>query len=398
MLSARSRTARRPPPMSLPLPSFLRRRLLLFEARRALLSGEPEAALEHLADPCLAASEGADRLRAQALEVLCAQAERLGLEGRERSAVRILGRVERESPHLARAWRKRLRLAGDGPDPGPDSGLHPRVEARIAGAMGDLLARLRAEGERVRGSRAVEVPPRIGEAVHSGSGCLRFHLAVDEGGEVLCVHGERIVLGHSSSGRADLPVLGDVDAEHLVLARSESFHGGPAWRLEPLGGGVEVAGQALPARGCELVEGDLVRIAPRVAFRFRRPEPASGSALLEFLHGLECEGATRVLLFLEGPAGRVRLGPRRGRHLVVPGLEQDVELELCAARGELAVRSQAALEVCGWDPVTSEGALHLPCPPPARIDVRVGTPRPGAPPQGFALRGLGPPSSGGGRR
>ncbi len=386
--------------MSLPLPSFLRRRLLLFEARRALLGGEPEAALGHLSDPCLVASEGADRLRAQAIEVLCAQAERLGLEGRERSAARILGRVERESPHLARAWRKRLHLPGDGQDAGPDSGLHPRVEARIVGAMGDLLAKLRAEGERVGAGtrRGLPATPRSSAAPTRAAGCLRFHLAVDEAGEVLCAHGERIVLGHSSAGRADLPVLGDVDAEHLVLVRSESFHGGPAWRLESLGGGLEVAGHALPERGCELVDGDLVRIAPRVAFRFRRPEPASGSAVLEFLHGLECEGATRVVLLLEGPAGRVRLGPRRGRHVVVPGLPQDVELELDAGRGELLVRSQAPLEVSGWDPTPSDDGLRLPCPPPARIDVRVGTPRPGAPPQGFALRSVGAPSSEGGRR
>ena len=52
--------------MALEFPYFLRRRLRLHEARRALLAGSPAVALERLADPCLAHSADAERLRARA--------------------------------------------------------------------------------------------------------------------------------------------------------------------------------------------------------------------------------------------------------------------------------------------------------------------------------------------
>lgn len=396
--------------MTLPLPSFLRRRLLLLEARRALLAGEASKALEHLGDPCLVGLESADRLRAQSLEVLCRDAERLGEEGRRRSAALVLERVELESPDLARAWRGRLRLLPDGPprpeleaDASAESGLHPRAQSRILGAMEALLAELRGGSSAPKVAATASTTPAPEAAPASTSSrtpapCLRFHIAVDDAGELLLVHGERLVLGHASGGVADLPLLGDVDAMHLVLVRAGSFHGGPAWRVEPIGRPVFVDGVQLPPSGRELVDGALVRLAPKVAFRYRRPEPASDSALLELLHGLECEGATRVILLGDGAAGRLRFGPRLGRHVVVPGLQADVELEFVAAASELLVRSEAPLEVRGWDARVGADGLHLPCPPPARIDVRVGTAQPGRPPQGFALRSLGPPSSIGGRR
>ncbi len=56
--------------MALEFPYFLRRRLRLHEARRALLAGSPAVALERLADPCLAHSADAERLRARAREAL----------------------------------------------------------------------------------------------------------------------------------------------------------------------------------------------------------------------------------------------------------------------------------------------------------------------------------------
>lgn len=373
--------------MSLPLPSFLRTRWLLFEARRALLEGDPERALERLADPRLPPCEAAEDLRARTLEALCRAAERLGGEGREDSAARLLARVAHDSPPLAEAWRRHLRVRAGPPSGGPRAEPRPASEARIAGAVGDLLARMRAGA----------APPGAGGHRSAGSS-LRFHLAIDEAGELLCVHGERQVIGHASGGDADLPLLGDLEPAHLALVRSESFYGGPTWRLEPLAGAVAVGGREPSGEGRELVDGDLVRLAPKVAFRFRRPEASSGSGLLELLHGLECEGATRVVLLAEGPGGRIRLGARPDRHVVVPGLVEDVELELDRGAGELVVRSRAQLEVRGWDARPGPSGLRLPCPPPARIDVRVGTPPAGRPPVGFALRSVGPPSSGGGRR
>ena len=60
--------------MALEFPYFLRRRLRLHEARRALLAGSPAVALKRLADPCLAHSADAERLRVRAREALGGEA------------------------------------------------------------------------------------------------------------------------------------------------------------------------------------------------------------------------------------------------------------------------------------------------------------------------------------
>ena len=76
--------------MPAPVPNFVRRAWRLIEARRALLEGVPERALEHLSDPVLSLSGEADRLRERSLSALYRHAARRAKEGRSQSVARVL--------------------------------------------------------------------------------------------------------------------------------------------------------------------------------------------------------------------------------------------------------------------------------------------------------------------
>lgn len=370
--------------MSPSLPSFLRRRLLLHEARRALLGGEPEAALDRLSDPCLALSDEALRLRERVIDVICREAARMAAEGRVEEAERLLSRAELEDPERARQWRRRLD-GESGPashEARPSRELHG--SARIA--MGELLAQMRRES----GDAPVPVSARASLPTSAilpgptpGRRPLRFHLAVDDAGDYIAIGGDEVVIGHRSAERADLPILGDLDAVHARILRSESFHGGPAWMIQPAEERVvRVDGAEVPAGGAALHDGVEVELSPQIRFRFRLPDPGSCSALIEFQRGVECEGANRVLLFAQGPAGRVRTGRRTDRHLVVRGAAPELSLELNG--DQLDCSSPAGLRRPGSDSAAQQ--LSVDVPPTAPLSVTVGERVGGRPPFGITLR------------
>jgi hypothetical protein len=85
-----------------------------------------------------------------------------------------------------------------------------------------------------------------------------------------------------------------------------------------------------------------------------------------------------VLLLGEGEGGRLRLGSGRERHVRVPNLEYEVEIE---KRGErLWVRSSR-------EGLAEEShVVHFP--PPVRVDLALGAPRGSRPPFGFSFEPL----------
>lgn len=102
--------------MSLPIPNFLRRSWMLSRARRALLRGAPEEALELLGDPSLTLSHPADLLRDRVLEVLWKKAAQKRRSGRDGSVARLLELVREEDPERAETWSRRLTgPAGEAP-------------------------------------------------------------------------------------------------------------------------------------------------------------------------------------------------------------------------------------------------------------------------------------------
>lgn len=393
--------------MSPQLPSFLRRRLRLSDARKALLGGEPELALRCLGDSCLDGFQEADALRERVLDVLCREAAKREAAGAKGDCERLLELVAVRDPGRAAAWRRRLTREGPRePREGlsaEDSGIRREAETGMIEALEELLDEMRDERTR----SGVRRNPPSGDGASPGRDApfhdsaderprrraseRRFRLAVDDIGEFLVLHAPQLSIGHALAGRADLPIAADIDPEHVRLVRTESFHAGPGWRIEALRGQrVAIGGQIVDAGGAALLDGDEVQLARNLAFVFRRPEAASGSALLELLHGAECIGTSRVILLAPGEAGRLRISAVRGRHLYARRLEEDVTLWVdgdqlvveCA--GDLRSEGEAEVEI----QVAGEagpGGLRVPCPPTERVGFVVGRGGPGGPPFGFSV-------------
>jgi hypothetical protein len=391
------------------LPSFLRRRLRLSDARKALLGGRPERALACLCDPCLDGSEEARSLRERVLDLLCREAAKCDARGARAEGQRLLALVELHDAARAGTWRRRLCGSSHESWGGTSAELRRESQAGVIQALEQLLAEMRDERThsdvlrnspaKAESSSADSRAAALRAGAHDsaeerpgrGARERRFRLAVDDIGEFLVVHSARVTIGHAHAGLADLPVAADVDPEHARLIRTESFHAGPGWRIEALREQrIAIDGHELDAGGGALLDGDEVRLARNLAFVFRRPEAASGSALLEFLHGAECAGTRRVLLLAPGPAGRLRLGSTSGRHLVSRRLEHDVTLWIdgdelvveCAG----SLRAEHDVEVTIQGPGASgPGGLRVVCPPLRRQGFVVGRGGPEGPPFGFSI-------------
>lgn len=392
--------------MSPQLPSFLRRRLRLSEARKLLLAGEAEEALACLQDESLLGAPEVEPLQERVLDALCRQAAQRVEDGEYEESERLLTVVAPHDFPRARAWRKRLTHEAHGSQVSHTSGVRRGRESGMINAMQNLLGELREKkarsstfaipetdagasedtSKKSEGPDSVEIRTRARER-----GERTFLFAVDDIGEFLVAVSGEVTLGHAQSAQADLPILADLDAIQATLVRTESFHSGPGWRIEASRGqNIAIGGELIDPGGASLSDGDVIQVSPNVAFLFRRPEAASGSAVLELLHGVECCGASRILLFAPTRAGRVRIGNRGGRHLVARRVEEDIILWIDDT--ELVVETGGALSATGIDPKvegTSEagpGGLRVPCPPQTRVQFSVGHGGKDGPPFGFALR------------
>lgn len=210
-------------------------------------------------------------------------------------------------------------------------------------------------------------------------------LAVDGGGQFLLCGGERLTLGHLRAGQADLGFLADVGALHAILERAESLLEGPGWRIAPCEGeAVRVDGRPLGPEGRRLAHGARVRLGENLEFLVELPDPASASAVLEILHGVECAGARRVVLFAPGAGGRVRIGSTLAHLVRVPGL--DFELVLERSEAGLELQSEVPLRREGSAPESEESEhLRLDFPPRSHEAFTAGRPRGSRPPFGFSL-------------
>lgn len=184
----------------------------------------------------------------------------------------------------------------------------------------------------------------------------RFLLAVDDAGEFLVLVGESATVGHLRAHDVDLPFLADIDARHARLDLVEDFHEGARWRIAPVesasgpsappaGAAVHVNGRAVGVIGTLLADGDEVRLAPNLAFRFVARDRGSSSARLELGGGSECLGAPRILLFAPGAGGRVRIGASTSRTVPLADLEHEIELGAERSRNgaRISVRCSAGL-------------------------------------------------------
>ncbi len=224
-------------------------------------------------------------------------------------------------------------------------------------------------------------PPRPSEPLAPERGGPSFVLTVDDAGQFYVACGARLRLGHLRAGRAELLFLADVGSLHAELIRTDSLRHGPVWRIEPLGAElVTVDGAAVGPAGLRLGDGDTVRCGQNLSFVFRVPDPASHTVLLDLQHGVECAGALHVVLFGEGEGGRLRVGAAAQRHVRVPNLSREIELQREGQR--ILVRCAEGVRA---DQQAAGESFSLPCPPPERVHLSFGTAQDGRPPFGFSL-------------
>lgn len=314
----------------------------LARARIALTLADYERALRALEGPGLSGHDSALRLRSRALaglyELACARSH----SGRGSSANRLLdlaARYDREASAVRRrALLWRVFSSRDGAPRG-----------RPSEALRDLLSSLRGGGSAGPRGETPVTHHRTRAVPEDDRDSLRFHLAVDEGGELFVVSGTSVSVGHARSGVADIPLLADLESVHARFSYGETFHAGPAWRLHGEEGcRVQVDGQEQGV-GEALRDGSFVKLASNLEFLFRIPDPASASAVLELQRGVEAEGARRILLLVPGKTGRVRIGSRANCHMPVTRLDHEITLEVerDQDRAELWIQCEGGVRNAG---------------------------------------------------
>jgi len=228
-------------------------------------------------------------------------------------------------------------------------------------------------------------PQHSSQPSELGSGCEPFLLSVDDVGQFLAVCARELVLGHTSDGQADLPFLANVGARHARFTRRDSLRAGTVWWVEPLEGErLLVNGQALREPHA-LVPADQLTFSDNLSLCFRCPDPASQSALLVLQGSQECLGAQRIVLFAEGPGGRLRIGSGAQRLIQVPNLESQLSLEYQAER--LTIQCSEAL--LAWSGGSGAERVELSMPLERHEQLSLGSAQAGRPP--FSL-GIGCPA------
>ena len=350
------------------LPSFIRRRKLLFEVRRLLLGGAPHEAFDRLSDPILSLSTEADSLRSRVVGILCREAARLADDGDQQQASRYLDRVASVDPLLAKRWRARL-LADE------SAAVERESRERISAALSGVLKTLRKES-----------------VAEEGAAAPAFRLILDDLGEYLVPLQTEFTLGHARAGQSDFGIMADLEPLHARFHVQESFYGGHSWRVAPLASAtLKLDGRAVGEEGATLSPGALLALSPRIQLWVDGLGEGASSVALRLVGEVECEGATRLLLMGRGPAGELTLGRGSGSSIRVVALEEELHLRLNEER-TLRLRSAMPLRIGGAAGAEQEldGELSIRVPPSEHIDVLVGESRAGRPPYGVMLAPLTP--------
>lgn len=211
-------------------------------------------------------------------------------------------------------------------------------------------------------------------------GALRFHLAVDDGGEFLVVGSDVVEIGHRTAGTPDLGFLAPLAARHCRIERRSSLREGIHYLIHAYPGArVEVAGRGLVQDSARLRHGDRILLGERVRLRLRLLGAASASAQLSVESSEDCEGAREILLVALGAEGRISIGPKKKHSIAIADLEHEVALELHAS--ELVVACAGGFGA--REAVLGATALCVPLPLHSRVWIQ---PRArGAPKPPFAL-------------
>jgi hypothetical protein len=174
----------------------------------------------------------------------------------------------------------------------------------------------------------------------------RFLLWIDSvGGFWVCTRDE-VTLGQPGLGpEVDVPILGDLSRRHARIRRD-----GEGYLIEAIRE-VRVGGRrAEPV--ASLVDGSTIELGEGVRLVFRRPNPLSATARLDFASRHHTEPRTDAVLLM---ADSCILGPKPHSHVVCP--EWPRELILYRHQDKLYCRTSGTMEIDGARYVDRGGPL-----------------------------------------
>ncbi len=179
----------------------------------------------------------------------------------------------------------------------------------------------------------------------------RFILHVDGAGTYLVLQGDSIDVGPVSASRQpDLPLLTAADSPVVTLSRSDEDYFLNARVPVPING--RMAASKL------LANGDRIGVGPRCRIEFRRPNPASGSAVLHITGARLPWGGVRELLLMHrelviGPTAAAHIRTRGGA-AGAGGAEQVI---LHSTGGQLICRAGGAVIAVDGRPMGTTAEL-----------------------------------------
>lgn len=177
---------------------------------------------------------------------------------------------------------------------------------------------------------------------------IDFLLHVDGAGGFRVIGSRSITIGPaSSSRRVDVAVTADASAPIVTITRSDEDYFVQA--QQP----IEVNDK--PVAHALLVSGDRIAVGPRCRLRFRRPNPASTSAVLDVTAGRLARGDVRQIILLDR---EMILGPGPAAHVRVDSLTGPAVLQragdgvICRAADPISIDGRPA----GAEPILTPGA------------------------------------------
>lgn len=177
-----------------------------------------------------------------------------------------------------------------------------------------------------------------------------FVLHVDGAGGFKMVGGQAVTFGPVGASRhVDVPVTGDASVPLVTITRSDEDYF--VQSRQP----VEVNDR--PTTHALLTNGDRIAVGPRCRLRFRRPNPASTSAVLDVTSGRLARGDVRQVILFDR---ELIIGPGPAAHVRVDSLSGPAVLQ----RGGAGLVCRAA------DPIRVDGQLAG-SEPPIRPGVHV---------------------------
>lgn len=181
----------------------------------------------------------------------------------------------------------------------------------------------------------------------------RLYLSLDGVGAFLLLLNPRISIGaEANPARIDVPVTAGLQRVHAEIARDDE--GG--YLIEPSGPAAPVAVNGEPVSGRRaLKSGDEVTLGASCRFRFERPNPLSGTAVLTPLSAHRMAGHVTALVMV---ASNLIVGPDEEAHVPVP--KADGELIFYTTADGLGVRTDGTIRVRAMAFKTN-AVLPVPC-------------------------------------